>query len=788
MSVYYYDKDVNMMNYLGSKIECYVLNDYIKNNMKDTLTIQSLITMLDPSNGPHNFVSLPNFYIDKDENGANIRYYEYNDKDDKDFIETKEVYKNLYYSISLDTLDKIFRISILNRYNLTYDYSYLISSTNEFMPKTLSKNSTEIPLLSLLSYIAPKIYLEICASYVNDFFVTLFQDYKNNRYIKSGQTVNTINSWCKDSKYVSNACAVDKSNPRCACQNCYNKHSYQNRMIAKQLLDSDSSNTDPWCYYPDCAKGSAIKNQLGVNRSVCSNLSVSGIFVNPSEYSNVNISNTQVSASAYNNKGINIFSNEGCNSCTKNQKCIISNKLLKCVDNSTGSQENKLDEKSSSSTSRNVYLILVIIIGVFIVITAVVSFILYKNPTVKFISTPVIAILSILCAIMVYFYQRTNESFIFPDYFTTTSDCDIVSCYSDTDCQGSAIEGKVCLFNDCSIPIGKFLNKKSIISDFPDDNSGKLITDCIINNLLYAPQYYYTGRYFCSMFINNVLYAFAENCTLSFDGTKWVEKAIRSDQSGFNPYTPVLPSTTTLYKTNFYYNNNVYLPIYQQDQQEQLTFNVYNTLDDSWNTLSLDIPNNKDTFMGIYQEKIYIYNTTGEMYVYDIDTNQIKKYNVSNSASAIFITLFNINNVLYFITNEFHLYIWNVGDPSFVEYYIEGTMTNVNILNIDVDTGSINFLYYDNDGWHYFTFDIANKQLSDTGIIINADKVPLPTSKNLVCQNNNSDIKYNFIMTESGEIFRIYADKSDKVSLPNVYINPCYGITNFDVPRNFPIN
>ena len=774
--IYYYDKDVNMMNYLGSKIECYVLNKLIKDNITENqiLSHGSLSKIVNVK-----LDLFEKFYsqiVNNTSTKAKIRYYD----------QTFNLQNNIDFSDVNSSVDTSARISITQTqpiYNLTYDYSYLTNT--DFNPNLFDKDKG-VPLLYLLSFIAPKIYLEICSSNVNNFFVNLFQDYKNGVPIKSGQTLNTINSWCKDSPYVSYACAADKSNPRCACQKCYNKHSYQNRMIAKQLLDSDSSNTDPWCYYPDCAKGSAIKNQLGVNRSVCSNLSVAGIFVNPSEYSNVNISNTEVSASAYNNNGINITSNEGCNSCTSNQHCLVKNNQITCVDNSSVSQENKLGEKSSSS-SHSIYLILTIIIGVFIAITAVVSFILHKNPAVKFISTPVIVILCIFFAVMLYLHQTTKEPFTFPDYFANSRECDQVGCYSDTDCDGSAIKGQVCLNNNCDIPIGTFLDDNGNITDFPKQNE-TTVFDCIITNLLYAPKYLYTGNYLYSVFIKNVLYAFAENCTLSFDGTKWVEKAIRSDQSGFNPYVPkkISPSNP---KSFYYYNNNVYLPT--KSNNNQLSFNVYNTLDDYWDILSLPI-NPDINFMGIDQQNIYIYTNDEKMYVYDIDTKKIANYHVSNAdgSQSSFIKLFilsNNMNVIYFINNNFQIYTWTIGDNKFMSYDTEDSFIYFTIIDIDVDTAEISYIQYDHAGYfnRYYIYNISNKKVIDN---ITFNTLPDPNidiPNLLVCQNNNSsNIKYKFIMTQSGEIFRLYVDKT--VNPMVLYINSCYGITNFDIPRNFP--
>ena len=794
MDNYYSERDINMMSYLGSQIECYVNNRIVQKKLNnDILTTETIQSIND------NMTDLEDFYI---ENKAvlnpksSMRYYYWSTPTTLTLVpkvDAKTVLSTFNLYASKDTSRLIIKSNDTEGYqiyNITYSYDYLNETEEDlFFPQTFINKTETLPLLYYLSYIAPKIYLEICSSYVNPFFVTLFQDFQNNTPVKSGQTLNTINSWCQNSPYLSAACAVDKSNPRCACQKCYNNHSYQNRIIAKKLMGSDVSNTDPWCYYPQCAKGSAIKNQLGVNRSVCSNLSVAGIFINPSEYSNVNISNTDVSASAYNNNGINITSNEGCNSCTLNQDCKVINNNLKCVDRTSSvSQENVLGENSPSSKNSRVYLILSIITGVFIVLTLVISLLLHKIPIINLISTPVIIISIILCAIFVYL-NSTKESFTFPDYVTDSHGCNTVACYSDNDCNGEAIEGQVCMYNECSIPIGSFVDNGKI-TDYPYSDN-KPVRNCIITNLLYAPPVYYTGTYLYSRFINNTLYAFAANCILSFDGTKWVEKTKQTSQSGFNPYSPVYtnqPAEPNFDNQCFVYNNNIYLP---NGYMSLLSFDIYNPLDDSWSILSSPIKelpgtaNLESYTINVYQTSLYIYDnsTRHAMYVYDMSTNKYTKTTLSSTSSSTIIKLFIINNTVFLLDKTFHLYTWNTGEKDIKLYYdgsqkLGGVIDK--ILNID-DTGQIEFLVSNEEKYYYITFSLSDKNFNQPMEVTTYDSVL--NNPYIICRNNS---KYTFIMSATGEIYRLHVVKDSKSSFLN--INPCYGITNFDIPKSFPIN
>lgn len=778
----YSERDINMMRYLGSQIECYLHNKLIQDKTETNILTTDILKPISETNKYFN-----NFYIENssNKNATNkIRFYDASNEESSVNANTI-VFNTTFFDSKRLNIIRADSQNIIK--NITYSYDYLSEpKENLFIPQTFPTNKGEdVPLLYYLSFIAPKIYLEICSSYVNPFFVTLFQDYQNNIPVQSGQTLNTINSWCQNSNYIDGACGADKSNPRCACQKCYNNHSYQNRIIAQKLIGSDVSNTDPWCYYPQCAKGSAIKNQINVNRSVCSNLSVSGIFINPSEYSNVNISNTDVSASAYNNNGINITSNEGCNSCTSNQDCKIVNNNLTCVDKSSSvSQENKLGGKSSNVPVMNrVYFILAIIIGVFIVITVAVSFIFHKIPIVKFISTPIIIILIILCSIMIYL-NRTSEDFTFPDYFTNTPSCDKVGCYSDIDCNNQAINGQVCIYNECSVPIGSFVTQGKI-TDYPYINK-EPVKNCVITNLLHAPESIYTGGYFYLTFINNTLYAFAEHCTLSFDGIKWVEKAQKNGQLGFNPYSPTYIPTNfdTTIDNNFVYNNNIYLV---NSNEKGLIFDVYNTLNDSWDILEpikeLD-GSYKNYAIGIDDSLLYIYDSSTQyLFIYDIYKNTYTK-NKSKVLSYKPQKLLIFNNTLFFIAfsqNSFYIYNWDLNKNDIELYYNQNLTYQIQKI-VSIDNGQIElFVYNSNTPANIITFSISDKKFN-TPVLINSNGTDTEYFYSyLVCRNN----KYTFIMAQTGEIYRLhlYQDSSGFV----FNLNICYVITNFDVPKNFPI-
>ena len=717
----YTNNYVNMMNYLCQKITNYVLNNFVNSiinnnylslttlyapppntatpnpsppprvpqstvyelfyaNKVTTNPVYSLITytiIIDGTPMPSPTPS-PEYYNTKWQNDTYIAFESY-----------RIVHKISYYGVIFYPV-----------YNLRYDLSYLNNQPFTPTPYVTGTDGTKYPLLLLLSKIAPKIYLEICTSYVNNFFVNLFQNYDtvNNITSTSPQTVNGINQWCIQNNYIDVACGSDKSNKRCACQTCYNMHSYQDRIIAKELMKSKTVNNNPWCLYPQCSQGSAFKDQLNITRSVCSNVSVAGVFIEPNDYSNINVSNTSVTASSYNNTGINIINNEGCNKCIlDNKDCVVTNSQLTCVDKSQNnlsrnlSRDLSINNKGSnkgSGNSNNIKFILLIIMTI-ILITLIIFRISYNNNTkIKYI-LDICIFLSIILLVVFSFVIKNKEHYTFPNDLINVNSriCPAINlCQKETPCKDT---NTLCINNECMYPIGSFYDTKhKKIVDFPSNDS-TIVYDAIITNITHAPEHYFTGFYYYSTVINNSIYLCAQNCNLMYDGSKWKEISPNPDQTGFNPEVTIPVDLKQFYYGKcFTYNNEIYIPQFYNgtDQNKIIKYYIYNTSINIWRIMDTSeiLYPNLPSYLSTIDDKgnLYIVRNFNDgvgrhfrIYLLNLDT---KKENVFNIDNASFLDTFSyayiniIDNFMYImvVNGSILLYTIDLNNISMHENYL----------------------------------------------------------------------------------------------------------------------
>ena len=838
----YTSNDLNMLNYLSSSIEKYVLNNFVRNVI---INIVPKISTLIGQNGKPlgNFKTPPklllyfdNFYLNPNNPPvipptptplatAGVTYY-----DSTTFAlnpVVNYITLNPVFSISEDSL---FRIST-GILNMTFDPVYLnmVPGATMFTSKLLYEDNVT-KFIKIISIIAPKIFIEICNSYVNSFFVTYFKDVTDTPYtaIPSPQTENDINSWCVSTGCMDTACAKDKSNKRCACLNCYNKHPEQMMLIADVMNKSDVT-MDPWCLYPGCASGDAYKNKLDLERSICSNISVAGMFVNPTEYSNVNITNSSVSASAFNSNGVNIISGTGCSSCKKSQDCKIVDTFLQCVDRkpenteNTENTENLQKTKLGKSTGKSkIGKTLMIIFGSIIIVLILMIILSKKYSGIKYFSELALVSFVGLFIFSIILYFTTKEKYIYPeDIVSLTAKCtneNSNNCFLDS---SNCSSTQTCINGLCSLYIGKFKGNVNYPENIP--------SDIIIYNLPYLPYYIYTGTYMYSVVVNNIIYVIANYSTFKFDGDKWIELSNSSSQLGFSPYIPKKEYGLAISESHgtfssgsyFLYNNEIYTPIEKSDPFQSYNFNIYNIATDTWRITNFNVDNSKlQTSTGtgpsfrlsiIYQDILYLFG--GVSTTVDIATSTIIKIDLSASTTKPTY----VNNPAF---NSLIVHEWSYAFVFYSQIYLcnvsltssEGTIFQ-GIVSFDYNNNSFspitaisfpknitnvtNVLYnfnksdsmlriiYDNN---YYRINLSKPtDIVDNNPILERITIPTyagtgsiytklyPALSNCFVINDNL-----FLVTESGEIFRIceYTDTTTKKI--SIYMNPCYPITNFE--------
>ena len=824
----YTSNDLNMLNYLSSSIEKYVLNNFI-NNVSANPTISELIkkNTISLGNFPATTLSglyFDNFYLHPPNVPpisppllavADVTYY-----DNITYESVPKTYNALPNPINFGISEaSLFRIST-GYLNMTFDPKYLNMMSSDvlmFTSKLMYEQDNGTRFIETISKIAPKIFIEICNSYINPFFVNYFKDVSRvlpHVKILSPQTENDINSWCVSTDCMAIACAMDKSNKRCACLNCYNKHPKQMRLIADVMNKSDVT-MDPWCLYPECASGDAYKNKLNLERSICSNISVAGMFVNPTEYSNVNITNSSVSASAFNSNGVNIIAGNTCSSCDKNsQDCKIVDTFVQCVDRKPKNTEKLHEKKLGKSTGNSkTGKILMIIFGSIIIVLILMIILAKKYSKIKYFSELALVLFVGLFIFSIILYFTAKEKYIYPGNIVTPIHCDnknINNCYLDSsNCDST----ETCINGLCSSYIGKFKGNVNYITNTP--------SDIIINNLPYLPYYIYTGTFMFSVVVNNIIYVIANNSTFKFDGDKWIELSNNSSQLGFSPYIPKLKYKNPIIGNHgnfssgsyFLYNNEIYTPIEVTVPFQSYNFNIYNIATDTWRITNFNVDNSKlQTSTGtgpsfrlsiIYQDILYLFG--GVSTTVDIATSTIIKIDLSASTTKPTY----VNNPAF---NSLIVHEWSYAFVFYSQIYLcnvsltssEGTIFQ-GIVSFDYNNNSFspitaisfpknitNILYNFNNSDHMLRIIYDNNYVrinlsKPTDKVTGTFSIPTytgagsiytklyPALSNCFVINDNL-----FLVTESGEIFRIceYTDTTTKKI--SIYMNPCYPITNFE--------
>lgn len=626
-------------------------------------------------------------------------------------------------------LDRNYRMILVDKYpdpslmitNFSYDKKYLSgTSLDGFYPSATD-----------LHMVAPKIYLELCSTSINDFFAKIFTQLENGKTRTVGKTIDEINNFCiqKGSvNKVNQACAYDKTNIRCACEDCFIGHSAENRQIATSMKNAGVVPSDPWCLYPKCASGKAFKNRLMKGRSACANISLSGIFLNPSEYSNIEISDTQVTTSA--NNGINIYSG-WCSDCTEDEKCISQDNKMVCVpkdgsklNNTTTklniSAKNQVNNSNDSSSKIQWPLPLIIIFSC-ITFILFVLFAKYKNNQTKlqYINVGLfVSIFMVLFSLTFYILSTKSEKY---SPFITPS-CNNV-CYRDLDCANSQF-GTSCIGNQCQCPIGKFLDTKNCV-----DFYGKTQFYRILTTIPYLPESIFAGVYYYSTQINGTIYVFSSRCGFKYDGEQWVELSrypkLYGENIGFNPDTPrlpfqnngtVIPNFDRNYILNthmckvsgskIYFligpNNTVLNHVIHQSLPNPYFYMVYDTVTDNWTGLNPTIPSSasneniqryKDTFLPkptinvIKNNIMYIFQNriSGagqfETRVYTLDLNT----NVLNNSTEKPITNYTFGDFSYGFVHKDIIYIGGIYETA------KSNIPGYNIYSFNPSTNKFTF-------------------------------------------------------------------------------------------------
>jgi hypothetical protein len=697
--------------------------------------------------------------------------------------------------------------------NLSYDISYLTDSTSmaNFYPNNVNFHK-----------IAPKIYLELCTTSINDFFAQLFTEIDSGIPKKVGKTIDSINTFCipsntSDNK-VADACAYDKSNDRCACQVCYSGHSSENRQIADTMIKSKVSTDDPWCLYPKCASGKAFKNRIMQNRSSCSNISVSGIFLNPSEYSNIEISNTQVSASSANGNGINLKGGM-CQDCADGQSCVLKGNTMTCSDTS----ETQKGLNISNDDGKGIHWSFILFI-IFLTITLVLFglYSAYKIPVIKF--GLFLSIFMVLFSLMFYIAHKTKRESYTP-FLDTKCINDV--CYSNNDCGVMS-----CIGNSCQCPYGMFYDNDKCVDFLGGDSP----VNNIVTSIPYLPHMLFAGVYFYTTVIGGIIYAFSTGANFKYDGEKWVELNRFQNQVGFHPDKPYIPydETSSLFLntqmcctvgTSVVFmlgKQTLVQKIVQGESQLSYIYMIYDTLTDKWAGFipGSNNPNTNNNLQDSGYQGIISVLKNSQMYVFgylvnnviaiNVTTNTIDVLQTTNAVFSKDACAFIYNDKIYiggmYLNNDpiqgYNIYLYDETSTSptispftfvqtispdfFTGYSPNGGQTGGVLPFFRKEDGTF-FVLYNNTVAYY---NIDTKKMSASGKVTGVTdtsifmSTPIATPFYLNYSAGNCTFLVNgyvFIITGSGEIFRGFFDDTDETII-NIELSPCYGVSNYDRP------
>lgn len=804
------DYDKRMLDYFNIQLNNYIINSYL--SQFDPLTSSSIIGT--DSNKPKNDLkSYYNTFFNTDPSisvmiyGAQYAYY------------LKYLTWSKITDIKLIPVTGIINIA-LGAYGVSgtaigFSYRYLyeqkipVPYPSGLYPINPNSGTYTIQPVVLFSKIAPQIYLEMCTNMVHKFFQSMFvyietdnTDSKNPKTIIIKQTPEDSNTWCfkleqlvDNFSLLQNACGIEKNNIRCACQKCYTLHSFQSRQIYDAIDKAGVSNKDRWCYFPQCASGNAIKPFSSQQRSKCPNLSVSGIFVEPNENASVNISNTSVSTSSSDGGVINIIGG-GCGDCKPDETCSVENNILTCKKNNNNSLKS-LKIASSKKTKTYIYKWLWVLL--FLGLSILFTIYIFATPKIKKNLLFGIIIYIILISIIIslnYYNQNKEKFYTFPTDYSQSNYCDQIStCYSDKDC---GTTGQVCIDNECSCPYGKFyISTNRTCNDYPDDKNVKNINEYIVNNITNLPSTLYTGRYLYSVFINNILYVFSQNCTFKFD-SKWIELSpnpYSNFKKGFTLWTnentiEAPPFSTTNYgDRNWCYDDQqdiVYQLVYSSTSNN-FTIYKYDVVNDTWS--KKDIQNEKDgtfTFDPIscvfLNNNIYYYNNNKKyIYVLDIVSNQGSIKHIDSPPSCTILNLFIQNSILYMLCSDGSLYNYDNQKINKTKYAFKQFDKYITSHSSD---GVLSVLNIQNSVLKYSRLYFGSGTVSNFPLF--SQYSPKPAYDILygglysISFDNNT--KYYFIVNQFGNIARIYFLKD--TSGTTLKYNNCFPLSIFSMPNN----
>jgi hypothetical protein len=589
----------------------------------------------------------------------------------------------------------------------------------------------------------PYFYMEMCTTRLNKVFYDITK--------LEPVSINNTNSIC-DQDSVDIACKIETKNPRCACSPYYENHSFDSMSVAKTMKNYDQYvNTDPWCLYADCAKGTAYKNRLDSRRSVCSNTSISGIFVDSAEYSSVNLNNVKVYATSSNENGINLSNIESFSA--------------------TRSLETK---KIVSKTNRK------IINGTLLLLT-IIFFVIFLRRTSDYntynTSVLIFFIVSFILSLIFYIELFLEDDVVVPEKFEET-----------------------------------IKNNSCIIGYYKDANGEcSLQNNMTCNTLPYLPFYVYTGIYYYTTVVDNVIFAFAQDCSFKYDENMWIELPKLPNQKGFHPYEPDYVFEKGFLTTNsnkcFTVGNKIYIITMSGTMfnygAEDKGINVlcYDTSKNAWT-----VNNNDGDFftiestMIVKDSKVYILDKK-YFRKYDLNLNTItnyelpKEYTYSANSYLAFMggELYYFGNISPEDTKSSAVYKIVMGDTgilffTFVVDYkipISQVVSLTGNIYVQINDTTMAFLY-DSSKAIYFdsdTFQISYKTLvtKGTGYNIFTDVV-VDSSSNYILPVLNITCAFslnNFIFgcNGMGDIFRV----SNEGSILNFV--PCLGIPKHSEPN-----
>ena len=690
-----------------------------------------------------------------------------------------------------------YRLDFNNNNNFITNPSYCISLLQD---SSLIKLAKPLTTLSDWASVVPDTFLELCTSNINDFFYQIMGGITD-------RTIDGINSQCNVND-VNTACQYQTKNIRCACNSSYTNHNADVRNISKVVINSNVVNTDPWCIYPDCASGMAYKSKVLQRRSVCSNISIAGIFANLGDYSDININNTQVTASSHNDNGLNFYG--PCTpTCGDGYVCRPNptSKRLECMPKSSTKSFTKSSTKSfgvkkgNSGKSSTVKIIFLCIVGVLLVSL----FIYIKTKKHKHMYQLVllfIFLLIVLVVIIVLLITDKKES-----YLSTDSQC-----YSDDNqCTDN---NKSCIFNHCSCNIGYMSDPATGLC---------IISNKIVSNLPYLPRNIFSGIYYYITVVNNEMYALAVDSQFKFDGEKWVELQPLPFQLGFHPYQPysyldynglnLNSNLTSVYNNKIYmFNMGTCIMILKNKTQSMLY--SYDTTSDTWTSLLIEFVWDNKTqiyIAAVILGNLYVF-INGSMQIFNIDDGKnIKTYTnnlvlssysqiITTPDNRIFISFCGIS--ITGTVNTFHC----------IEILLNDVIMSLNsfgsslAMNLPADVmngGWVSFLV--KSKYMMFVYTLTDTVIMKYIDITNPGPDLLPVDSSKYKFNNNffqspvnmmkpvlpfdyfgscvSVCNMNdniFCVNGIGDIFMIAPNFSGSISASVI---PCYGVAKYDKPR-----